>query len=629
MKETEYFRHPTAIVESSAIGAGTRVWAFAHVLPGAVVGEGCNLCDHTFLENDVVLGDRVTIKCGVQVWDGVTLEDDVFVGPNATFSNDPFPRSRQKPPQFSRTLVRKGASIGANATILPGITIGERAMIGAGAVVTRNVPPLAIVTGNPARIVSYDGAAASRPDAPAAETGRATGAWPTRVQGVMLHRLPQVDDLRGNLSFGEVGRQVPFEIKRYFLVHGVANKDIRGEHAHRRLHQFLICVHGKVHVVADDGANRQEFVLDAPSIGLHLAPMVWATQYKYTEDAVLLVLASEYLLAGQLHSRLRGVSGSGQGGPVMGMCSLVIPVYRNEANLPRLLPELERLRGMVPGEFEVIFVVDGSPDRCLEILRERLPLAGFRSQLLALSRNFGSFAAIAAGMARARGECLAVMAADLQEPIELAQQFYEIMGAGKADLVFGVRGKRSDPWMSHFSANLFWSLYRKFVIPEMPPGGVDVFGCTGEVRDHLLQLQGIDTNLIALLFWVGYRREYVVYERQARLEGKSAWTLRKKLRYSLNSVFNFTDLPIQVLLYAGGLSMLLALLTSAIVIFAKLRGDIPVPGYAPTVLAIMFFGALTSLGFGIVGQYLWLGLQISRRRPNYLVRAVEEHGEGK
>jgi acetyltransferase-like isoleucine patch superfamily enzyme len=287
-----YIKHSTAIVESTCVGPGTRVWAFAHILPGAVIGADCNICDHTFIENDVQLGDRVTLKCGVQVWDGITMEDDVFVGPNATFSNDPFPRSRHHPTEFARTLIRRGASIGANATILPGLTIGEKAMVGAGAVVTRDVPPLAIVAGNPARIVGYDGAGSSASDA-AAEVPAQLGASPTRVAGVTLHRLPEVDDLRGNLSFGEIGDQVPFDVKRYFLVYAVASKDIRGEHAHRALHQFLICVHGRCHVVADDGTNRQEFILDRPSLGLHLPPMVWATQYKYTDDAVLLVLASD------------------------------------------------------------------------------------------------------------------------------------------------------------------------------------------------------------------------------------------------------------------------------------------------------------------------------------------------
>ncbi|MCU1236979.1 MAG: glycosyl transferase, family 2, partial [Candidatus Solibacter sp.] len=149
---------------------------------------------------------------------------------------------------------------------------------------------------------------------------------------------------------------------------------------------------------------------------------------------------------------------------------------------------------------------------------------------------------------------------------------------------------------------------------------------TREVRDQLLQLQGIDTNMVALLFWLGYRREYIVYHRQRRLEGKSAWTLRKKLRYSIDSVFNFTDLPIRLLLYSGTVSLLLALAGSALILFAKLIGEIRVPGYTPIVLAILFFGALGSLGLGIVGQYLWLGLQIGRRRPNYIVRSAEQHG---
>ena len=242
------------------------------------------------------------------------------------------------------------------------------------------------------------------------------------------------------------------------------------------------------------------------------------------------------------------------------------------------------------------------------------------------SRNFGSFAAIAAGLERARGGNMAVMAADLQEPPELILQFFEALDAGRADIVFGVRGGRSDPWLSEIASNIFWFLYRKLVIQDLPRGGVDVFSCTREVRDHLLQLQGVDSNLIALLFWLGYRREYIVYERQRRLEGKSAWTFGRKLRYCVNSIFNFTDLPIQLLLYAGSIALLLAVSASILVIVAKLRGDIPVPGYTPIVLATLFFGALTSLGFGIVGQYLWLALQIGRRRPHYIVRSAEEHG---
>ena len=290
VRETACFIHKAAIVESSSIGKGTRIWAFSHILGGARIGEDCNICDHTFIENDVRVGDRVTVKCGVQLWDGIVIEDDVFVGPNVTFTNDPFPRSKAYPAKFEQTLVRQGASIGANATILPGITIGERAMVGAGAVVTRSVPPMAIVLGNPARIVGYVGANTRD----AASSGRApeSGTSATSVAGVTLHRLPFVQDLRGMLSAGEIGKHVPFEVKRYFLVFGVPGKEVRGEHAHRTLQQFLVCAHGACHVVADDGENREEFVLDSPSVGVYVPPMIWATQYKYTQDAVLLVLAS-------------------------------------------------------------------------------------------------------------------------------------------------------------------------------------------------------------------------------------------------------------------------------------------------------------------------------------------------
>lgn len=148
-----YFVHPQGICETSDVGDGTRIWAFAHVLAGARIGADCNICDHVFVENDVVVGDRVTVKSGVQLWDGLRVGDDVFIGPNATFTNDPFPRSKVYEHETSATWVEYGASIGANATILPGLTIGSRAMVGAGAVVTHDVPANAIVVGNPARIV--------------------------------------------------------------------------------------------------------------------------------------------------------------------------------------------------------------------------------------------------------------------------------------------------------------------------------------------------------------------------------------------------------------------------------------------------------------------------------------------
>lgn len=149
------FIHPLADVADCQIGVGTRIWQFVVVLEGAKIGQDCNICAQTLIEGNVVIGDRSTIKSGVQIWDGSIIGSDVFIGPNATFTNDPFPRSKQYPGQFNCVTIHNGATVGANVTVLPGITIGEKAMIGAGAVVTKNVPARAVVLGNPAKIVRY------------------------------------------------------------------------------------------------------------------------------------------------------------------------------------------------------------------------------------------------------------------------------------------------------------------------------------------------------------------------------------------------------------------------------------------------------------------------------------------
>lgn len=293
MPDLKYFRHPQAIVESTAVGSNTRIWAFSHILADAVIGSECNICDHTFIENDVVVGDRVTIKCGVQLWDGLRIEDDVFVGPNVTFTNDPYPRSRQHLGEYPRTIVQRGASIGANATVLPGITIGRCSMVGAGTVVTRSVPAYAVVVGNPARIVRYTDEAGTRLPTEQSMAASADCAPEVRVSGVAFLRAPLIRDLRGSLSAREVNAGLPFVPNRYFVVMDVPTKEVRGEHAHRKCEQLLICLKGSISCVADDGNQRQEFLLDSPELALYLPPMVWGVQYKYSSDAVLLVMASE------------------------------------------------------------------------------------------------------------------------------------------------------------------------------------------------------------------------------------------------------------------------------------------------------------------------------------------------
>lgn len=304
------------------------------------------------------------------------------------------------------------------------------------------------------------------------------------------------------------------------------------------------------------------------------------------------------------------------------MLSLVIPVYNNEENLPRLFEELERFAARLADELEVIFVVDGATDRSLERLQHRLPSWPVRTQLIELSRNFGSFAAISAGLTHAQGDYLAVLAADLQEPPELILEFHRLLSAGEADVVLGHRTRRADPWWSRVLSGTFWGLYRRFVVRDMPRGGVDIFGCTRAVRDRLVELKEANTNLVALVLWLGFRRVFVPYERRARTEGRSGWTFGRRLRYAIDSIFSFTDLPIRALLVLGALGTAFAL-TAGVVVFAMwTAGRIPVLGYTPLMLVMTFFGGITALGLGIVGQYLWLTLQNARSRPNFIVKSA-------
>ena len=283
----KFFVHPQGICESTTVGDDTTIWAFAHVLPGARIGRNVNVCDQVFIENDVIVGDRVTIKCGVQLWDGIELQDDVFIGPNVTFTNDRLPRSKQYPAEFARTVVERGASIGGGAVLLPGIHVGRSAMVGAGAVVTRDVPPFAVVVGNPARITGYTDTAGSRMLAPTAQAP-----VPGGPDSGPVHRLQSVTDMRGSLVAAEFAKDLPFSPQRFFIIYNVPSQDVRGEHAHRLCEQFLVCLTGSVRAIVDDGTTREEYLLDTPSNGLHMPAMTWGTQYAYSADAVLAVFAS-------------------------------------------------------------------------------------------------------------------------------------------------------------------------------------------------------------------------------------------------------------------------------------------------------------------------------------------------
>lgn len=289
--------HESADVKSDQIGEGTKIWQHVVVLSGAKIGTNANICAQCFIEDDVEIGDNVTVKSGVYLWNGVRIEDNVFIGPNVTFTNDKLPRSKVYPDKFLTTVVQKGATIGGGAVLLPGITIGQGAMVGAGAVVTKSVPPYAIVIGSPAKITGYVNSGSTSTSTKtstfsAANLSKTDKVIELDVRDVTLHRLKMVQDMRGNLSVGEIPDDVPFEPKRYFLVFDVPSEKTRGEHAHRECHQFLVCVKGSCSVVVDDGKSRAEVLLDSPDLGVYLPPMTWGIQYKYSSDAVLLVFAS-------------------------------------------------------------------------------------------------------------------------------------------------------------------------------------------------------------------------------------------------------------------------------------------------------------------------------------------------
>lgn len=298
------------------------------------------------------------------------------------------------------------------------------------------------------------------------------------------------------------------------------------------------------------------------------------------------------------------------------MLTLVIPVYKNEGSIPDLLAAVAGLHQQLEGELQTIFVIDGSPDRCYELLRDALPSQPFQSKLALLSRNFGSFSAIRAGLELCESERYAVMAADLQEPPELVLEMDKVLRLEPVDIVVGTRESRNDPISSRIPAQLFWWLYRKYVIHDVPPGGVDVFGCNRAFRDTLLKLDERHSSLIAQIFWLGFRRKLISYVRQPRQHGESAWTLRKKINYLMDSVFAFTDLPIRLLVRVGGSTAVLAGLLGLVIAGGKLMGLISVPGYAMTMLTIIFLGAINLFGLGIVGSYAWRAYENTKGRPH-------------
>ena len=285
--------------------------------------------------------------------------------------------------------------------------------------------------------------------------------------------------------------------------------------------------------------------------------------------------------------------------------SLVVPIYRNAENIPDLIKAIENLNRFLGPGFEIIFVIDGSPDTSAELLVEAAKQLPCTSTIAFHSRNFGSFTAIRTGLELARGNYFATMAADLQEPPELIIKFFEVLSTDKADIVFGQRIGRGDSPLQSLASALFWWGYRKLVLPDLPQGGVDVFACNRQVRDVILSITEPNSSLIAQLFWIGFRRSFVPYIRRRRQQGRSAWNFSRRFRYMMDSIFSYSDTPILVVLWVGVFGCLVSIALGLITLAARLLDLIREPGYTTLMIIGLFYGSTLLVVQGIIGCYLW------------------------
>lgn len=295
--------------------------------------------------------------------------------------------------------------------------------------------------------------------------------------------------------------------------------------------------------------------------------------------------------------------------------STIIPVYKNQESITRLFEALEELTRSLEHVMEVVFVVDGSPDQSYANIKRQMASASFPVQLIAHSRNFGSFPAIRTGLKAAKGNYFGVIAADLQEPISLLESFFNSLHSNECDVAIGRRISRQDAKLDRLFSTVFWWVYRKYIVPDMPPGGVDVFGCNRAFRDELLNLEEAHSSLVSLIFWLGFCRKEIPYERLERQEGKSSWTFSKKFEYMTDSIFAFTNLPVKILTRVGLIGLVGCSSLAIYILFGRLSGAIDVSGYSTAMIVMLTLGSINLLGLGVVGSYAWRAFENSKARP--------------
>jgi len=298
--------------------------------------------------------------------------------------------------------------------------------------------------------------------------------------------------------------------------------------------------------------------------------------------------------------------------------SLVIPVYYNEENLRPLYADLkEKFISKINYDYEIVMVNDGSKDKSYEVMKE-LASEDKNIKIISLSRNFGSHAAILCGISHCTGDCAVIKAADLQEPTELILEMVESWKKGN-NVVLAVREGRDESKRQTFFANFYYKLVQKTALPEMPDQGFDVYLIDRKVITVLENLDERNSALTGQILWSGFKTGKVYYHRLAREIGESKWTLKKKIRLVMDTLFSFTSLPITVVLYAGVISMMIAVIWAVVVGVSKMIGDINVSGWTTLFIFNLFSFGVTMMTLGILGEYLWRTFEASRNRPPYII----------
>ena len=311
--------------------------------------------------------------------------------------------------------------------------------------------------------------------------------------------------------------------------------------------------------------------------------------------------------------------------------SIIVPVYFNELNIPDTIPQLLALGEQLPGyDIELVMVDDGSGDRSLELLLEFRRQHPANIKVVKLTRNFGSMAAIQAGLRSASGDCVGMISADLQDPPEL---FVEMLRHWERGMkaVFAVRTDREEPLLQKAFSNTFYALLRRFAIRHYPPGGFDFFLLDRQAVDEVNLIGEKNTNIMTLIFWMGYPHATIPYVRRRRAKGRSRWTMAKKIKLFVDSLVGFSYVPIRLLSFAGVVMSFLSFVYAAVVFWNRLVHGSPVQGWSSLVILLSFTAGIQMVMLGVLGEYVWRTLDETRRRPPFIIDEVHDergrHGQ--